>query len=137
MSVDPALAPCHPLNRAWSFMRFWLVGMMFLMTITAITAKPLLLTGTARPMPYIVLGIAALVWFLHPRSARTTAVCTAIIFVGLVGRGVEILLFSDAVFSDRLTPAALWAFVGATTLGLGLSISIVITKRYAEIEVWG
>jgi hypothetical protein len=137
MSTDPDLHRHHPLNLVWALVRGWLLGIVFLMGITAVTARPLLLQPPLRALPFVGIAATAFWWYLHPRSGHTTAVCSAIIAVGLELRGIEILLFSDTPFPSRCTPWALWTALAATALGLGVVASIVISKRYADIEVWG
>ena len=135
MSVVADLHPKHPINYAWKLLRFWLAGLIAIMILNAFVAIPILLEGPLRPIPYVVIAAAALIWWIKPDSLTISSRCTAIISVGLILRAAEILFFEDAPY--RTTAATLWGFLGFTALGLGLSTTILIGRRTADIHTQG
>lgn len=137
MSVDPDLHPRHPLNMLWSFIRVWLGLLIFSMICSAATSRAIFLEDPVRPIPYVIVALVALVWYLNPRSLIVTRWATAVC-AGLLGlRAVEILLLSDGEFRARVTPTLLWMLAAVATYGAGLVAAYVISRRLAEIEVWG
>lgn len=129
----------HPLRRVNSTLKVWLAALVALMAWSATVANGIALHGWVRPLPFVIIAAAAVLWTFNSWSGTLTAWCSAVISVGLMLRAVELLLYGRETYDHRtvLTAASLWAFIAITTLVLGFLNIVVISRRTADIEVWG
>lgn len=127
-----APVPGHPLARMGLVVRAWMLSVVILLMFNAFVANEIVLSPLLRPVPFVVLAVFSLVWFLFAWSARVTVVCATTVSVGVWLRSVEVAFFAtDYDLRARSTGASIWLFVSVTVLVLGflnlLAISRVIS----------
>ena len=122
----------HPLRRAITVLRSWLVMLTAMMLWNALVARPYLLHGWVRPLPYLVLAATGAYWAKCVWDGRTVIICTAIVTVGTMLRGVEVMGYSDATLSGRLTGISLWFMMAGTAMSFGVLNLIAISRREAD-----
>lgn len=128
----------HPLKLVNTVLRLWLVALMVVMTWNAFIANEVLLTGWIRPVPFIVMSVLAIVWALDTWNAWQVAICSSTLGVGLVLRGIEVLVFQEKYdMRTRLTAMSVWLFVGVSVLVFGFMNLVMISRVTANSKVWG
>jgi len=129
----------HPLKRVSLALRVWLALLAAVMFWNAVVANEILLNDPMKAVPFVVLGIVALVWLTHPWSGRVTIWCSALLSVGLVMRAVEIAMFGAEVYDAReqATVSSIWVLIAATALVFGFLNLVAISRRAADVQVWG
>lgn len=136
--LERTLPPNHPLRRITQVLRLWLVGLLALLLWNAYFANGFVLTGLLRPVPFLALSAAVLVWLTWTWSATVTIYCSGLLFIGLMLRATELLLFADGYsWRGTMTAVSLWSFLGATTLVFGAATITAVSRRAADVEVWG
>ena len=129
----------HPLMRVSQALRVWLAMVAVIMFWNAVVANEILLNYPVKAVPFVLLGVVALVWLTHPWSGRVTIWCSALLFVGLVLRAVEIATFGAEVYDPRslATASSVWVLVAGTALVFGFLNLVAISRRAADVQVWG
>lgn len=139
VSDNSQLPSHHPLMRVSYALRFWLALVALVMFWNAAVANAILLDGWLRPVPFALLGIVALTWLWRPWSGRMTIRCAAVLCVGLILRAVELVVFGEGVYDarSRATGASIWVLAGGTALVFGFLNLVAISRRAADVQVWG
>lgn len=114
-------------------LRLWLVMLALLMVVNARVASPYLLGDAAKPLPFLVLAVTALVWVVGAWHPRVVIVSCSILVVGTLLRGAEVFLYAEAFhLHQRVTGITLWWFISGTTMSFGVLDLIVASRRQAE-----
>lgn len=136
MSVDPDLPESHFDNVVFGVLRFWLALLIVGMISTASSARSILLDDNLRPVPYMLVALAAAIWWWKPTSGRVTRWCDATIVGLLAFRVMELAVFSKPGFG-RLTPSMLWVMIAGGWAGIGYLTAHLIGRRQAERLLMG
>lgn len=129
----------HPLRRVNQALRMWLAMFALMMFWNAAAANPIILSGALRPIPFTVLGFVALCWLLFPWSGSVTIWSAALMSVGVLLRGAEIVAFGADTYEPRTRASAvsLWVLISGTALVFGFLNLVAISRRSADAQVWG
>lgn len=129
----------HPLRRVSMGLRLWLSFVAVSMIWNAAVANEIILPHVLRPIPFLVLAAVAIVWLLFPWSGRVTILCSSVIAVGVVLRGMEVVVFGGDIYDARAraTAASIWVLLGSTALVFGFLNLVAISRRSADLQVWG
>lgn len=128
----------HPLHRVNTGLRVWIAMIGVMLAWNAVVANGVLLDGWLRPIPFMVLAIVAGLWWFRTTSIDMTIFSSATIAVGLLLRASEVLLFGvDYDMRARMTAASVWTLIGGTTLVFGFLNLVAISRRQADVQVWG
>jgi hypothetical protein len=122
----------HPLRRGVRVLQWWLIMFALMMLWNACVANGYVLTGVARPLPFLFLAAAAMAWAWFAWCNRTVIGASSIIAVGTALRGTEIMLWSESEIPGRLTAISLWFAMAGTALAFGVLNIIAISRKEAD-----
>lgn len=131
------MAVNHPVRRAVTVLRAWLLMVACVMCWNAVVSNSILLTGWVRPLPFWVLAVTAMVWEIRTWHLKTVLWCCSLITVGVVLRACEVLVFADNYnLRARATGVSLWITLAGTTISFGILNVLAVSRRSAEEAVW-
>lgn len=123
----------HPIHRAVTTIRAWLLMLIGIMIINAVVATPYLYGEVFRPYPFMAIALVAGFWAVRAWDTTAVVMCCSTIVVGTFLRGLEVLFYAEAFpLKQRLTGLTLWCFVSGTTLAFGILSLIAASRRLAE-----
>lgn len=128
----------HPIRKAVVVLRCWLSLFTVMMIWNAVVANQILLKGWVRPLPFLLLAVAALVWMMRPWLNKVIICCTALLSMGTFLRGMEVFVFGRDSFdlNTRLTASSVWFTIAGTVVSMGVLGLLAASRKTAEEWVW-
>lgn len=129
--------PKHPVRRAISVLRGWLLLVFIVMLWNALFANGYLLPEALRPAPFLFAAAMTLVWFRYTWHVRVVIAMSGMLTVGTLMRAIEVMCFAHQFrMNERLTALSIWLVTAGTLAAFGVLNILAISRKAAESWVW-